>query len=1012
MIKYEAQLFQEYELSDFKVRVGINSGYVVAGHVAGAEGEYTVIGDTVNLASRFEEAAPPGEILVGENTFRLAGERDQFEVEPWGEMEVKGEPRPLSVYQILSRRPQGQSRKAAVARAPLAGREPEMKVLKDHFKEGVSRSQGQVVLVEGEAGIGKSRLRHEFVAWLDQNQSAVQVWLGRAFSYTRQTPYALASSMLKSALSILETDNVDQRRKKLDQGLSGMPVEQLHGLAAILALPYPDDSLSGLEPQARRHAIFEAFKTFCFSHAEQNQLVLIFEDVHWADDISLDLIESLVEEDHEVAFYCLLLTRPDTRTGFRYADLEGRMNAESYTTIQLDYLTHYQSGDMIRSLLPSSNVSEDIIQPILSVTQGNPFFIEEIISSFKEDGTLEPMNGGWQLARSLEGIQVPDTVQGVLAARIDRLEPDLKITLQQAAIIGRTFWQELLNNLVTKNVDSQLSKLSEQEFVERQGRAMLVQDWEWIFRHALVQEVAYDSVLKEVRREVHRNIAQWLERHGADRIEELAPAIGLHYEQGQTWDKAVGYLVKAADRSKEIFALREAASFLDRAVRLTEDNPNAVDRRTLLSTLEKRGEVRGLAGEFAGAIEDLNMVLDAARQEADKPRERDLLISLGRFYLKSDDYENAVTYLSQSLDTARGIGDRHGMADVLYHLGLVYWSQGDNLKATPYYEEAIQISRQLGLMDMVAVQALHGRGEAYGFSGQPKKAIELFNESLEIARQIGDKSYESENLQMIGMMHDGRYGDAEYDLAIDYASESLKISQEAHLHWHMVNALFTLGANLLGVGDFQGAIDQLTRAIDQARIIGAHTSISIGLGNLGNCYQALNLLKRAEKVHSKGLELEGKIGTNFYLPRLKAELAIDRLRLGILRVGPDLNGALEEARARDQVAHAIRCLEGLAELSHVRGDHETAYRRAAELLQIAQAGDLGEIVAKAYMWQGKAKLAGGSPEAAEDVLQQAVQLADMIGAPRLRWDVHAALAEVYKVQGKQKQAAHCRIFEL
>jgi tetratricopeptide (TPR) repeat protein len=306
---------------------------------------------------------------------------------------------------------------------------------------------------------------------------------------------------------------------------------------------------------------------------------------------------------------------------------------------------------------------------------------------------------------------------------------------------------------------------------------------------------------------------------------------------------------------------------------------------------------------------------------------------------------------------------------------------------------------------LVAVQALHGRAEAYWISAQPRKAIELFKESLELARQIGDKSYESENLQMLGLMYIGRFGVAEYDLGIKNANESLTISQEAHLLWHLVPALETKSSILFGLGDYQSGIELIKRAIEQARTIGALRLVSIALSDLGELYQVLNLLKRAEKVHSEGIEIERQIGTNFFLPRIKAELAIDRLRLGDLGVGPDLEEALDGAQARDQLAHAVRCFEGLAELSVAQGDHEAAYHQAEKLLQVAQAGDLSEIVAKAYMWQGKAKLAGGSPEAAEDVLQQAVQLADMIGTPRLRWDVHEALAEVYKVQGNQKQAA-------
>lgn len=273
-----------------------------------------------------------------------------------------------------------------------------------------------------------------------------------------------------------------------------------------------------------------------------------------------------------------------------------------------------------------------------------------------------------------------------------------------------------------------------------------------------------------------------------------------------------------------------------------------------------------------------------------------------------------------------------------------------------------------------------------------------------MAREIGDKSYESENLQMIGLMHIGRHGVAEFSLGMEYANQSLSISQEAHLLWHLAPALGTKGSISLGLGDIQGGIDQLARAIEQARAIGALRYVSIDLCELGNCYQALNLFKRAEMVHSEGLEIERQIGTHFFLPRLKADLGIDRLRMGDLGVGPDLEEALEGAQSRGQLAHAVRCLEGLVELSLTLGDHESAYRRAAELLHIAQAGELRELISRAYLWQGKIRLAEGNAKAAEGSLRKAANLAEVIGEPRLRWDVHEAMAEVYKAQGEQMLA--------
>jgi tetratricopeptide (TPR) repeat protein len=842
---------------------------------------------------------------------------------------------------------------------------------------------------------------------MSEKYMTIHLWLGQAFTYDSHTPYGLLRDLLREGLDISEADGAEDRRVKLEASWSAagdLTLENLHGLAAILAIRYPDDSLSQLEPQARRTAIFKSFLRFCESQTRSEDLVLVLEDTHWADDLSLELLEQLISALADAPIFILMLTRPVIDPGARSLEIRSRISSEVYTEVDLNELSSEEVGDMVQALLQTKSVPEWLTGAIVKRAEGNPFFIEEIINSFIEDGTLVPENGNWIVTRDVADIQVPDTVQAVLAARIDRLDPDLKHVIQNAAIVGRIFWQQLLTSLIGEQVDERLNTLAEQDFVQQQGRAALVEDWEWIFRHVLVQEVAYDSVLKEIRRQIHFQIAEWLEQHASDRLHELAPNLARHFEHGQIWDKAIMYLEQSADHSRNLYALQEALRFYDQAIKLNEEHPDSVDLQKALRLKESRGEVRGLVGEFESAVSDLNDVLESAKTAGDKVREHKLLVSLGMIYRRADDYEDAMSYLNQALDVARESGAKRETADVLYHLGSVAWSEGNNVQSTTYHEEAVLICRELGLRDLVAVQALHGRGEAYWFSGRPQMAIDYLTESLELARVIGDKSYESENLQMIGFMHNPNHGTAESEKALEYARSSLAISQSAHMDWHTIPALLTLVPPYIVTGEYDQALEIVKNATDQALNVGSLRLLTIGLDYLGHLYQELNMLEEAVMAHQQGVEIADEIGSDFWLPRLRANLLIDQMRQGNFGVGQDLLKVYAEARERDQIAHAVRSLEGLAELSVKVQDYQGAIDYANELQSIAKAGGMLEQSAHAERWKGEALMGIKDYQSAESSLKRSLELAIKIGALRCSWNIHSAFVQLYQEQGKNEEA--------
>lgn len=448
---------------------------------------------------------------------------------------------------------------------------------------------------------------------------------------------------------------------------------------------------------------------------------------------------------------------------------------------------------------------------------------------------------------------------------------------------------------------------------------------------------------------------------------------------------------------------QDAASLFDRVLDMAESSAIAA-RPLLLRLRECRGKVRGLMGEFNGAVADLSYVRDAAHEAGDLAWERELLVNLGQLYRKAERHDEAAHHLGKVLHFAQSSGNLRAAADTLYHLGTVAWDEGDNTQAAMYHQEAADICRRLGLQDIVAVQAAHGLGETTLMSGQPQRALELFEESLALSRLVGDSAYEAENLQMIGWACAGAVGTADYPRALECFTRALEMSEAAHLDWHTVCSQIGLGLAQGAVGEFEAGFKHVHLGLHTAESLGVIRFVCMALDCLGQLYQDLNLLPQAETIHMRGVELMLRHESTYWLSRLQANLAIDRMRQGNLDVERDLLSALEVAQARGQEMHATRCLEGLAELHIAQQQPDAALDYANRLLALADAGGLRESAAQARRWRGEAFLMAGKPAEAEVELKQAGRLAGEIGRVRLIWDVHAALSRLYLTQGHDEAA--------
>jgi tetratricopeptide (TPR) repeat protein len=460
-------------------------------------------------------------------------------------------------------------------------------------------------------------------------------------------------------------------------------------------------------------------------------------------------------------------------------------------------------------------------------------------------------------------------------------------------------------------------------------------------------------------------------------------------------------MLLAAERSQKLFALRDALHWLDRAVALAEAHPAALRDRPLASLYERRGRTRAQAGQTAGAAADIRRVMDAANAGGDRARARDALIQLGMTYRRADDYPQAIACLAQALGECRAMNDERRVADTLYHLGTVMWSDCRNREAIAYHEEAVAICERLGLDDVVAVQAYHGRGEAHYNNLEPAAAVACYQRSVELARGIGDKSYESENLMMIAFAHTGTMGLADYGAAMANFEAALEIARRADLQWHMGPTLLGMDHVRACTGRYGEAWTGMTGTLRWLESLNQQRYQLIAYDFLVQLLIDLAMYREAVDHAGRALALAGATRIRFWRPRTEANLAIARLRMGDLGVGAALEHWRAHARENCELFQMTRCMEGLAELALARGDADGCLAYAQELQSLAERSGMKELAGNAHRWRGEALADQGEADAAAAALALASRIGRDVGRVRLVYDAERGLARL----GRKNEAA-------
>src|SRR5580765_831416 len=851
--------------------------------------------------------------------------------------------------------------------SPFVGRGAEFGLLIGLLAR-LTAGSGHVVLLEGEPGIGKTRLMQELARYCAARDLCTLAT--NCYEIERAMPYQPVIDLAGKALELASKEALEK--------LAPVSLAEIAALVPAAAERVAVPSLSADFPEARQARRFGAMVQLFEAAAGGRQIVVMIDDLQWADDASAQFVHFLARQASRRSLLLVCAYRDELETHERLAALVQGLRRESHARhVPLARLGESDTAALLERLAHPGTERPGLAARLHRETDGNPFFLMSMLQVLAEGGADSGPTGE---------LPLPEALRASVRARLGHVPSDARHTLDVAAVLGRRFDFETLAAVTREPEDRVLAAL--ETLVKRRLLREEPEDGFYDFSHDKVREVVYREIGGARRVTLHRAVGEALERHAQGEPEERHARLAEHYERGHDWKKALQYLVLAAERSRTLFALRDALHWLDRAVALVEAHPGAIDDPVDLYA--RRGSARALAGQTEGAVADIRRVIEAAQARGERDKARDAVIQLGMAYRRADDYERATQCLTQALAESRAMHDERHAADTLYHLGTVAWSNGRNREAIGFHAEAVGICEHLGLADLVAVQAYHGRGEAHHNNAEPAAAIACYERSLELARRIGDKSYECENLMMIGYLLTGYMGLADYPRARAHFEASLEIARKADLQWHMGPTLLGLDHLRACAGQYAEALAGMTRTlrwlegVKQIRYqLIAYDLVSHLLLDSGAAGDAVAWCRR-------GLELARSARITFWCPRLEANLAIARLRLGELEVGAELELAAHYCRQNAEGFQLARCLAGLAELALARGDAAACLLHAAELRSLVEPPGLAELAAEARRWRGEALLAQGRREEGREELERAANAADKIGRLRLAADARAA----------------------
>jgi class 3 adenylate cyclase/tetratricopeptide (TPR) repeat protein len=920
---YAEEVRRRYGLA-LRIRVGLNAGEVVVRAIGNdLHMDYSAVGQTTHLAARMEQLATPGSTLLTAAALQLV--EGLVRVNALGPIPVKGVAEPVEVFELVGATGVRRRLQAAVARGltHFVGRDTELEALGQALAQA-GTGHGQVVAVVGEAGVGKSRLAYECVH--SHRTQGWRVLESASVSYGKATPYFPVLDLLKRYAHIEDGDDPRTVRAKVTGQVLTLDERLQDTLPALLALldALPEDSpFLMLDPPQRRQRTLDALKRVLLRESQARPLLLVFEDLHWIDAETQALLDTLVDSLPTARLLLLVNYRPEYQHGWG--------NKTYYTQLRLDPPPPASAEDLLQALLGDDPSRAPLTRLLIARTEGNPFFLEESVRALLETGVLVGQPGAYRLAQAVPTIQVPATVQAVLAARIDRLPPEDKRLLQTAAVVGTEVPFALLQAIADVPEAVLPSGLAHLQAAEFLYETRLFPEREYTFKHALTHEVAYGGLLQERRRVLHARIVTALEALPAERLAEQVERLAHHAIRGEAWDKALPYCRQAGEKAMARPAHHEAAGYFEQALVALRHLPESRDRheqdidlrlalRTMLSAL----------GEHEQLFVHLQHATSLAEALEDQWRLGQVSAYMGWYCRVRGDYDGSVASCQRALAIAEALGDDALRVMPQYVLGTTYHDLGD-------YRRAIDLQgRNLVFLEGELLYAYFGTGTPVSLTsrtnlvsclaqlGEFAEGITRSDEGLHIAETVAHPGSFIRAYEGVGQLYLCK---GDFQKAIPALERGLALCQESNFLYLFCSAASNLGAAYTQAGRVAEALPLLEQAVQQATTIGVQSRQSLRVASLSAATLRAGRPEKALSLAQQALGLartHKERGNEAWILRLLGDIATQREPLEVEHAAAHYRQALalaEELGMRPLQAH---CHCGLGTLYAQSGRPEQA----------------------------------------------------------------------------------------